>query len=548
MLMTEAAQYRRFQAPQDDGQTLVEPSAPRLAELVARNRRHLAGISYDVQGRPLADLAVAARRSLVAAAIGYTSQYRDLPPEFSARAEIHLDPPLLFTGHQPQLFHPGVWFKNFLLGRLAKEVCGLGVHLLIDSDICRSTSIRVPTGTIERPLVDVVPLDRSADAVPFEERAVADEATFASFARRAAELIEPLVDRPVALELWPLIQRRSHAEPNLGLRLAQGRHALEAQWGNATLELPQSAVCRLPEFHWFVAHVLAHLPRFWAAHNDALAAYRQEHRLRNRAQPVPDLAESEGWLEAPFWIWSGDEPQRRAMFARQQGDELIITDRSRQTVVLALSADQEATAAAEQLAELAVRGVKIRTRALATTLFARLLLGDLFIHGIGGAKYDQVSDQIAEQFFGFSLPEFATASATLRLPIDHPDVPAGEWRAVQRQLRDLDHHPERFLPVDGVPPGDQTAGVASIIAEKRLWIDTPTTSANARDRHLAIAAANAALQPHLAAYRRQLLEQRDELDSRRRAADILNSREYSFCLFPREHLQRCLLDDMASTP
>ena len=33
-------------------------------------------------------------------------------------------------------------------------------------------------------------------------------------------------------------------------------------------------------------------------------------------------------------------------------------------------------------------GVKIRPRAILTTLYSRLFLSDLFIHGIGGAKYD----------------------------------------------------------------------------------------------------------------------------------------------------------------
>jgi len=209
MLMTEAAQYRRFQAPQEDGRTLVAPPAPRLAELVASNRRHLAEVAYDLQGRPLADLAAAARRGLVAEAIRYTGQYRDPPPALSGKGGERLDVPLLFTGHQPQLFHPGVWFKNFLLGRLAKEVDGLGIHLLIDSDVCRSASIRVPTGSIERPRVEIVPLDRSAEAVPFEERLVVDETTFTSFSRRVVELIRPLVERPIVETLWTLIGQRS---------------------------------------------------------------------------------------------------------------------------------------------------------------------------------------------------------------------------------------------------------------------------------------------------------------------------------------------------
>ena len=103
---------------------------------------------------------------------------------------------------------------------------------------------------------------------------------------------------------------------------------------------------------------------------------------------------------------------RRPLYARQVGDEMVITDRQSQTISLALADDRDATAAAQQLAELSSRGIKLRTRALTTTLFARLVLGDLFLHGIGGAKYDQVTDQIVRLFFGFEPPEFATISAT----------------------------------------------------------------------------------------------------------------------------------------
>ena len=71
----------------------------------------------------------------------------------------------------------------------------------------------------------------------------------------------------MAAELWPLMMERNPQQSNLGLRLAQGRHALEQTWNNETLELPQSAVCQMPEFGWFTAHLLAHLPRFRTAYN-----------------------------------------------------------------------------------------------------------------------------------------------------------------------------------------------------------------------------------------------------------------------------------------
>ncbi len=546
MLMESASGSRMLRAPQGDGQTLIDPPWSSLPEAVAHNRRQQFQRNYDVQGRSLADVAAGARRELLERAVPYTSQYRDVADRLRDAHSL-ATAPFLLSGHQPQLFHPGVWYKNFVLGALARRIDGVGVHLLIDSDLCRSASIRVPTGTIHEPRIEAVPYDEPAAEVPYEERAIRDPATLASFADRVVALIRPLVREPLIEALWPLTLKSNPRQANLGLCLAQGRHALEETWQNETLELPQSAVCQLPEFAWFVAHMLAHLPRFWSAYNDALAAYRRSNRLRNRAHPVPDLAESNGWLEAPLWIWSTNEPQRRPLFARQSGDELLITDRASHTVGLALSSDRDAAAAVEQLLGLASTGIKIRTRALTTTLFARLVLSDLFLHGIGGAKYDQVTDRIAEEFFGVSLPEFATVSATLRLPIAHSRDALPHERQWEQQLRELRFHPERFIECDGAAAASHaTSNACAIVAEKHHWTHAPKTRVNARERHQVIAAANEALQPFVADLRGRVERQRDELQHRKRADAILNSRDYAFCLYPRRDFER-LLDDLLQT-
>jgi len=531
--MVDAAPYRRLRTPQKDGQTVVEPPRATLGDVIARNRAQLATLGYDLQGRPLAELAASARRSLVNQALAYTRGYRDVSPRHRQIAQT--GGPIVLSGHQPQLFHAGVWYKNFVLGDVAAEVGGAAIHLLIDSDLCRDASIRVPTGTVAEPRLEAVSFDQPSADVPYEERSVLDEATFAQFSDRVRHLLRPLVARPLVEELWPLMPTGDDGERNLGLRVAQGRHRLEAELQNDTLELPQSGVCSLTEFHWFVAHLLAHLPRFCAAYNDSLAAYRHAHSLRNRAHPVPDLAESDGWLEAPFWMWTADAPRRQAVFARQVGEQLELTDRHGQTIRLDLSADEDAAAATEQLAAAAARGVKLRTRALATTLFARLVLSDLFLHGIGGAKYDQVTDDIARRFFGFSLPDYATASATLRLPVARAAAHHESIREVRQQLRDLTYHPEQFLSSNGAPPA-----AAEAIREKTRWLQIAKTPQNARARHEAIATANTALQPFVAPRREALERQRSEIEQRLAAESILNSREYSFCLFPRAHVERLL--------
>ncbi|MEX2317982.1 MAG: hypothetical protein WD669_12565 [Pirellulales bacterium] len=538
MPIESAALFRRYRAPQEDGQVLVDPPASELPEVVARNRQRLGGLCYDLNGRCLSELSAEARRRLIVQSLSYTRQYREVPASI-AGSQL---PPIILSGHQPQMFHPGVWYKNFVLGSLARQVRGIGIHFLIDSDLCRSVSIRVPSGTPHEPRVETIAYDLPAGEIPYEERAIRDRATFESFADRVATTIQPLVKDPLVKTLWPLAIQQSRRHSNLGLSLAQGRHLVEADMQNDSLELPQSAVCQMPEFSWFIAHLLAHLPTFRDAYNGALAAYRRAHRTRNRAQPVPDLAKAGDWLEAPLWMWSSDDPLRRPLFARQRAGQVEISDRSRRTIQLDLSADGDAAAATNQLLELAAEGIKIRTRALATTLFARLVLGDLFLHGIGGAKYDQVTNLMAREFYGFDLPEFATVSATLRLPIDRPHDRAAFPSTRQSQLRELRFHPERFVANDISLSEDDKSKVAEIIAAKQRWIGTAKTPQNARERHSAINAANNALQPYVDRRRRRLEQQHAEHEDERRAAAILDSREYSYCLYPRSRFERLLLD------
>jgi len=71
-------------------------------------------------------------------------------------------------------------------------------------------------------------------------------------------------------------------------------------------------------------------------------------------------------------------------------------------------AELELNGFAQQFAKLATGPIAIRPRALVTTMFCRMVLSDIFIHGIGGAKYDQLTDSIAGQFFGAAPPEFMT--------------------------------------------------------------------------------------------------------------------------------------------
>src|SRR3954470_4262413 len=199
MLMERAREYRTLRAPSGDGQTLVDPPWQALPDALARNRELFSYVQYDVQGRSLADLSAAARRLLLSQALWYTAQYREVPDRWRKIATL-AGVPFLLSGHQPELFHPGVWYKNFVLGSLARKLDGVGIHLLIDSDTCRSASIRVPTGSVLEPRVEAVPYDEPMAEVPHEERHIRDAATFSTFAERSALLIRPFVQNPLVEE------------------------------------------------------------------------------------------------------------------------------------------------------------------------------------------------------------------------------------------------------------------------------------------------------------------------------------------------------------
>lgn len=527
---------RRLRAPEEDGTALVDPPFEQVEGLLRANLGRRREYRHDLQGRCLSEVANESRRQLIADAKRWTSQYRQVDSHpFDPSA------PIFIAGHQPQLFHPGVWFKNFALGALAREHGALAINLLIDSDVARTPNVRVPGGTVREPHLAEVPLDKAGSPVPYEERGIVDREVFSGFGSRAAERIAGLVADPLVRRFWPMAVRRMRQTGNLGASLAQARHQLEGRWGLSTLEVPQSWVCQTEPHAWFVAHLLAQLPRLRTIYNEVVDEYRRVNRIRSKAHPVPNLGQAAGWLEAPFWIWTAADPQRRRLFARHNRHEIVLSDRVGREIALPLSPDGEAGRAVERLMELDREGVRIRSRALITTLWARLVLGDLFLHGIGGAKYDRLTDALVERFFGLEPPDFLVLSATLHLPVARARTTVEDLRAIEHRLRRLTYHPECFI--NGTCDVAAGAGdkVAELIAAKARWIRAAPAPELAPVRYREIRRINEALEPCVAPLREWLLGERSETERSLRAEAVLSGREYAFCLFPEKTLRKFLL-------
>ncbi|MFG0265752.1 MAG: hypothetical protein ACF8AM_11480 [Rhodopirellula sp. JB055] len=547
------SEYRDLRAPTQTLGTLIEPPLCD-AELLLKN--NLATAQAEMPAGSLwADLRNEAREQLVNDARRYTSSYRDVA-SFCADQPNHAGEnnsrPIVMAGHQPTLFHPGVWFKNYTLQKIASDCCALPINLVIDNDIATTRSIRVPQlqpqagfsgehrGGPRQGSWQSISYDSGGETLPFEQAQIRDKERFTHFDSGVRRLIAPLVSNPCVTELW------SHAREAIarcgiaGCALAQARHALEANMKWQTLELPLGVAVRGRPFARFVMEIIDQMERFRTVYNDSADHYRAWHGIRSSAHPVPNLGLQDGWIETPLWVYGNSNPQRRGVWVRREGDQWRISDapsisassgNSQDGLVSLTVSAVDRDLAATQLMEAASPEFKLRPRALMTTMFARLVLSDLFLHGIGGGKYDQLADRIIAQFFGVTPPGLQVVSGTIRLPGQELDESLeGRRRDLLRKERELRFQGEKWLN-----DGNSTHRVLQ--ARKLELLDQMPSSGSRSDWHREISRVNTLIAQQLDEQRRETRQQLHRLDRDAATEKILCSRELSFSLFPLEFLQ-----------
>src|SRR5262245_6448252 len=106
-------QYRRYRAPRCHGEVFADPPLAQVPQAVQTNAARLRSGSVQLFGQPLSHWLPQVRAELFGLARRYTQAYRDISEPVSCDANHTL---VLLTGHQPRMFHPGVWYKSFETG------------------------------------------------------------------------------------------------------------------------------------------------------------------------------------------------------------------------------------------------------------------------------------------------------------------------------------------------------------------------------------------------------------------------------------------------
>jgi len=460
-------------APSGDGEFLIWPAPERLAPLIEENRRRRAKSEDVLLDRPL-------------------SQWGD-----TSRVA-----PLIFTGHQPAFFHPGVWAKNVVSTALARHLGGRAVFLAVDSDAPDRLVLEWPRKNADRYEIAAASPSSSLQGRCYEQFPPLSSSLCDAFVAQLDPSLSKDETTPLAAFLAAFRkQEPPRDETDYVSRWVTGMNAIDRAVGvsSPTIERisdrfdPLRPSCDGAAIG-FVAHVLLQAESFAAAYNGALTAYRSAHGIKGDRHPIPDLLVTTEKIELPFWIL-GSEMRQRLFVSRESSTSDAVHLWSGNEPVGSVAGKRllgdPQTALRDDLGS-----PQIRPRALALTIYSRLLACDLFIHGIGGAKYDQIADEVIRRFFGCDPPAYACVSATMRLPLRRQPVTYADYEAGRRRLRDLRYNLQRYIDGDVVRlrlASLMTEREQAIADSERLRAESPSDHAARRDTYHAIQRANGAL-------------------------------------------------------
>ncbi len=390
--------------------TTLEPPYGEWKTLLEKNRAGLTARAERLGSERLREV----REAVYDAAISYSemlaglAKSQGLPVAASNPKKFEYTQPVVMAGHQPVIYHPGLLFKNERLSSFARDNNALAINVIIDTDEGDGGKL-------------VWPLRQAGSLVLKSGTLTSSEGLYASQRLASAERIRELFHVMSADLATSGLQRAAESTAVLsslyeglaGQPIAIGNSL--ARWrfeDRAYLEVPLSHLLRITAVREVLLSWVNDYETLGATYNSTLELFRADHKIKNPANPFPNMRLDRSSVEVPFWL-VGSEERQPLVVARSTGPQ-IGGDRY-----------------------LAPRGSIV-------TLLLRGFCSDLFVHGKGGSKYDPFVDRLAESYLGVSLPRFVVASST-KYAFPERLAQVEEAIELKAQYKEIVSHTAKFL-------------------------------------------------------------------------------------------------------
>ena len=317
--------------------------------------------------------------------------------------------PLILSGHQPIFFHPGVWAKCLAASILAEAVSGTACHKITDTAMTSEYFHFVPevedNGKARRKQIDFFSskdMKNQEKTIPYAYLA-APEFNALEKIFSEAQIYSPDVLKPVMADYREKLIKSLKKEASWNDYHLSMLKILDEICGTTRLYLYGSKLWSSPPFQQFAAQWLMNLPEMTENYNAALDEYRKKYGITHDLSPLPNLKFENWWFEVPFWGVTKYH-QRHSLWAKKDGSHVILRIKGGDGTY-SLNSDTLGQ-------EIGTLAIDLWPKAVPQTLFCRMYLCDFFIHGTGGASYEEIGDALFMKVLKVKPPAYGVATST----------------------------------------------------------------------------------------------------------------------------------------
>ena len=502
---------------------LLRPEISHWPQLVKKNASAIASVPNNTDHR----------RELMAIARDFTNKISGRTGPDTACEYI------IATGHQANWHHCGILAKDAAAWSLARSCAGTCLHLVLDHDIY-NTAFMLPRchqdgqWNIER-----IEMDQATVSMPAELRLLSQPDTVAAFIEKVTST-------------WPdSLSGRLWSPTQVGSVIAKSRfttlpelitylHAvLTGSLGLDILYLPVSKMAQSKAFLGFVVSLILDAERFAFCYNRAIQQQRDALSIAGHRTVRLLNIEREGSLELPFWLIDPAR-SRTSLYVGTKDNKTIQMSRGPKGLGV-ITCDNPDSIIPQLRKILTSHKLGLRPKAISLTLFVRVFFADWFVHGIGAAGYESITDRIIESYYSIHDLGFGVATATMLLSDETSKLISDEsLENLKCQSRKLKYNPETFIE----PSERLKEPVRTLIARKRRLIFIAAKSSvqqqEKRSCYKAITQINDTLAKYSSRSSRIIEEKIAIRQRQQKSSRIMESREYFFGLFEPQRLEELI--------
>ncbi len=406
--------------------------------------------------------------------------------------------PLIATGHQAWLWHPGILAKDIAMVVAAAPGApgARTLHLVVDHDVHEAMQVALPIVEGGRLRVETLRLGETDAGVPTGCQPPVDRQEL----RRRVEAASQRRGLAASLDaLRDAAGRLSDAPRSLAEQVGELTATLMRPWTGDVPFAYSSQLLRQIGAQAIVERVLGDARRCVRAYNRAVAAVP--------GAGVGRLIEERDRVELPLWQLGWGRPRRR---------------------VFADLADEPALLTYEDGTPIEELDRWLAPKALLLSAVMRTAICDLFIHGTGGGLYDEAM----EHWWRGWLKEAPAAprtvvSADVYLDLAAPVADRAELTRATWRRHHLPHNIDRLLP-----PAEGDRG----LVERKRWLLAHMDDDRDRLRRRAAFRELQRVNRALAEGRPAAIREADEAVERARVgmanAAVARKRDWCFALYP----------------